>query len=131
VDANRFYSPFISSAQRLPNGNTLITEGSGGRIIEVTAGHEIVWEYISPYWGKMMKINMIYRAYRLPYAWVPQVETPQERTIERIDVTRFRVPGAAPGGARRVVNVPGVLPYRPDAALCVRTDMGGDTSKQS
>ena len=38
VDANRFYSPFISSAQRLPNGNTLITEGSGGRIIEVTAG---------------------------------------------------------------------------------------------
>jgi hypothetical protein len=27
--------PFISSAQRLPNGNTLITEGSGGRIIEV------------------------------------------------------------------------------------------------
>ena len=36
VDANRFYSPFISSAQRLPNGNTLITEGSGGRLIEVT-----------------------------------------------------------------------------------------------
>ncbi|MBT8346296.1 MAG: aryl-sulfate sulfotransferase, partial [Desulfofustis sp.] len=47
VDANRFYSPFISSAQRLPNGNTLITEGSGGRIIEVTKDHEIVWEYIS------------------------------------------------------------------------------------
>jgi len=131
VDANRFYSPFISSAQRLPNGNTLITEGSGGRIIEVTAGHEIVWEYISPYWGKMMKINMIYRAYRLPYAWVPQVEKPQEQAIERIDVTRFRVPGASPGGARRVVNVPGVLPYRPDAALCVRTDVGNETVKQA
>ena len=51
VDASRFYSPFISSAQRLPNGNTLITEGSGGRMIEVTADHRIVWEYISPYWG--------------------------------------------------------------------------------
>jgi hypothetical protein len=76
VDANRFYSPFISSAQRLPNGNTLITEGSGGRFIEVTAGHEIVWEYISPYRGRMMNINMIYRAYRLPYDWVPQVEPP-------------------------------------------------------
>ena len=71
---SRFYSPFISSAQRLPNGNTLITEGSGGRLIEVTPGHEIVWEYISPYWGKMLKINMIYRAYRVPYDWVPQVD---------------------------------------------------------
>ena len=62
VDMNRFYSPFISSAQRLPNGNTLITEGSGGCIFEVTAEHERVWEYISPYWGKLMKINMVYRA---------------------------------------------------------------------
>jgi hypothetical protein len=74
----------------------------------------------------MMNINMIYRAYRLPYAWVPQIEMPQERSIERIDVTRFRVPGASPSGARRVVNVAGVLPYRPDAALCVRTDVGNE-----
>jgi hypothetical protein len=62
---------------------------------------------------------------------VPQVEKPQERVIERIDVTRFRVPGASPCGARRVVNVAGVLPYRPDAALCVRTDAGDEASKQS
>ncbi|NIR13631.1 MAG: thioredoxin, partial [Desulfobacterales bacterium] len=61
VDLNRFYSPFISSAQRLPNGNTLIVEGSGGRIFEVTNNHEIVWEYISPYWGQLMRINMVYR----------------------------------------------------------------------
>ena len=27
LDANRFYSPFISGMQRLPNGNTMITEG--------------------------------------------------------------------------------------------------------
>ena len=52
LDASRFYSPFISSAQRLPNGNTLVTEGSDGRIFEVTRDHELVWEYISPYWGK-------------------------------------------------------------------------------
>ena len=36
LDANRFYSPFISGMQRLPNGNTTITEGSHGRIFEVT-----------------------------------------------------------------------------------------------
>jgi hypothetical protein len=129
VDANRFYSPFISSAQRLLNGNTMITEGSGGRIIEVTADHEIVWEYISPYWGKMMKINLIYRAYRVPYDWVPQVEQSEEKPIERIDVTRFRVPGASQRGPRRVVNVEGVLPYRSDAALCVLTE-GDETGSK-
>ena len=31
-----FYSPYVSSAQRLPNGNTLIDEGSDGRVFEVT-----------------------------------------------------------------------------------------------
>jgi len=123
VDANRFYSPFISSAQRLPNGNTLITEGSGGRLIEVTRDHEIVWEYISPYWGKRMKINLIYRAYRVPYDYIPQVEQPEEKPIERIDVTRFRVPGASQRGPKREVHVKGVRPYQGDAALCVQIDV--------
>ena len=31
----------VSSAQRLPNGNTLITEGATGRAFEVTSDHEI------------------------------------------------------------------------------------------
>lgn len=119
VDANRFYSPFISSAQRLINGNTLITEGSGGRIVEVTPEHEIVWEYISPYWGKMMQINMVYRAYRVPYEWIPQLERPVETPTPRPDVTRFRMPGSGKIGPQRVTKVEGVLDYRPDSALCV------------
>ncbi len=119
VDANRFYSPFISSAQRLPNGNTLITEGSGGRIFEVTANHEIVWEYISPYWGKLMNINMVYRAYRVSYEWVPQLEKPKEIAIQRMDVTTFRLPGAAEMGPKSVTTVEGVLGYQADSALCV------------
>ena len=123
VDANRFYSPFISSAQRLPNGNTLITEGSGGRIIEVTKDHEIVWEYISPYWGKQMKINMIYRAYRVPYEWVPQLGKPDEIAIDPIDVTTFRMPGAAAPGPQRIVETEGSKPYQGDAALCVSADL--------
>ncbi|MEN1374853.1 ArsR family transcriptional regulator, partial [Pseudomonas aeruginosa] len=43
-----FYSAFISSARRLPNGNTLIDEGQNGRFFQVTPGGEIVWEYVSP-----------------------------------------------------------------------------------
>jgi len=123
LDANRFYSPFISSAQRLPNGNTLITEGSGGRIIEVTAEHELVWEYISPYWGKEMNMNMVYRAYRAPYNWVPQLDEPKQVAIEQIDVKTYRMPGAAASGAKKETTVEGVLPYQGDAVLCVAADI--------
>lgn len=37
-----------SSQQRLANGNTLISESDGGRLVEVTPGGEIVWEYYNP-----------------------------------------------------------------------------------
>ena len=117
-----FYSPFISSAQRLPNGNTLITEGSGGRLMEVTADHELVWEYVSPYWGKKLALNMIYRAYRIPYEWVPQVEKPREIAIPRIDILKFRMPGAAPMGCDDVVEVEGTEGYGDVDGFCVITE---------
>ena len=43
-----FYSAEISGAQRLPNGNTLITEGIKGNLFEVTSAGEIVWRYVNP-----------------------------------------------------------------------------------
>jgi outer membrane protein assembly factor BamB len=46
-----FSSPIRSGQERLPNGNTLITESDGGRLLEVTPGGEIVWEYINPVRG--------------------------------------------------------------------------------
>jgi len=42
-----FYSSTISNCQRLPDGNTLICEGSTGRIFEITSNGELVWEYIN------------------------------------------------------------------------------------
>lgn len=61
-----FFSPRISNAQRLPNGNTLICEGDFGRLFEVTAGGELVWEYVNPYFGGPPKAqnNRVFRAYR-------------------------------------------------------------------
>lgn len=53
TDASKFYSSYISATQRLPNGNMLITEGSDGRLIEVTPDHKIVWEYINPYFNNI------------------------------------------------------------------------------
>ncbi len=43
-----FYAPFISGAQRLPNGNTLICSGTNGTIFEVTSKGETVWKYVVP-----------------------------------------------------------------------------------
>lgn len=43
-----FYSRFCGANQRLPNGNTLITETDNGRVFEVTPNKTIVWEFINP-----------------------------------------------------------------------------------
>ena len=44
-EPEKFFSFFVSGVQRLPNGNTLINQGAGAKIREVTADNEIVWEY--------------------------------------------------------------------------------------
>ncbi|MBV8621352.1 MAG: aryl-sulfate sulfotransferase [Curvibacter sp.] len=46
-----FYSPYMGNAQRLPNGNTHITESASGRLFEVTPQGEVVWEYILPWFA--------------------------------------------------------------------------------
>ena len=43
-----FFSTIGSSAQRLPNGNTLICSDAEGHFFEVTPACELVWEYINP-----------------------------------------------------------------------------------
>jgi hypothetical protein len=47
--ADRWWSGAISGAQRLPNGNTLVVDGPIGRMFEVTAAGEKVWEYVNPF----------------------------------------------------------------------------------
>jgi hypothetical protein len=43
-----FESDVRASQERLANGNTLITEETRGRIIEVTPDGKIVWEFVNP-----------------------------------------------------------------------------------
>ena len=45
---DEFFSSFISGAQRLANGNTLICSGANGTVFEVTPEKEIVWKYVNP-----------------------------------------------------------------------------------
>jgi hypothetical protein len=87
----KLYSRFISSAQRLPNGNTLIAEGGCGRLIEVATSGEIVWEYVNPYYGLKRQVNHIYRAYRVPYFWAPRLKKPEEIAVRAPINSEFRV----------------------------------------
>jgi len=63
---HEFFSPRISNAQRLPNGNTLVCEGDFGRLFEVTREGELVWEYVNPFFGEGPNgfNNRVFRAYR-------------------------------------------------------------------
>ncbi|NQV54282.1 MAG: aryl-sulfate sulfotransferase [Rhodospirillales bacterium] len=63
-----FFSPIMGCVQRLANGNTLTIEAINGRIIEVTQGGELVWEYINPVFHDIPMFggpaNPLFRAYR-------------------------------------------------------------------
>jgi hypothetical protein len=88
----RFFSTNISGAQRLPNGNTLITAGAGGRMFEVTRDGTIVWEHMHPVFSGANASNAVYRAYRIPYGWIPQLTVPSERRVTPPALGEFRVP---------------------------------------
>jgi hypothetical protein len=113
-----FYSSLISSAQRLPNGNTLITEGISGRIFELTTGYEIVWEYINPFKPEMsisgpgplimrrgFQPSSIYRAYRAPYGWIPQADRPNEIALKPVDNSKYRIPGSPKSKAGKTTRI--------------------------
>ena len=65
------------AVQRLGNGNTLVTESNGGRLVEVTPEGEVVWEYVNPVrggdrgrqipavsWGQRIKASQFAPAFR-------------------------------------------------------------------
>jgi Arylsulfotransferase (ASST) len=80
-----FFTPFMGSAQRLPNGNTLVTESAFGRIFEVTRTGQVCWEYVVPFFSAYRDeaaarlfpdpTNAIFRAYRYTPDEVPYVRT--------------------------------------------------------
>ncbi len=97
-----FFSSFISSARRLPNGNTLICEGMNGRLFQVTTRGEIVWEYVNPHFGEWTDhdvesggslSNWVFRAQPIPYDWVPHGTPRSETPVIPPEVTAYRVGG--------------------------------------
>jgi hypothetical protein len=77
VRVSDFFSPRISNAQRLPNGNTFINEGWFGRFFEVTPDGSVVWEYVNPYFGPRQRlvVNSVQRAYRYSAAEIERARS--------------------------------------------------------
>jgi len=85
-----FFSPFMGGAQRLPNGNTFITEAVFGRVFEVTPKGDICWEYINPHFADYKELNApeleqvgfdfpanaIFRAYKYTPGAIPWLSLP-------------------------------------------------------
>ncbi|MCH7721182.1 MAG: aryl-sulfate sulfotransferase [Planctomycetes bacterium] len=65
-----FYSTARGGNQRLPNGNTLITESNEGRAFEVTPEGEIVWKYYGTHRDEKSRLAAINRCYRYETAMV-------------------------------------------------------------
>ncbi|MFF0750227.1 aryl-sulfate sulfotransferase [Streptomyces sp. NPDC004267] len=76
-----FFAPFMGSAQRLPNGNTLVTDSPSGRLFEVTREGYLCWEYVVPHFAPYRERevrglfpaepNAVFRAYRYHAADLP------------------------------------------------------------
>jgi len=63
------WSAARSEQQRLPNGNTLINENEGGRLLEVTVDGDLAWEYICPFQhdeNKRLLCNIMFAARYTP-----------------------------------------------------------------
>ena len=74
-----FYSSIQGTQQRLPNGNTFISESTQGRLFEVTNKWEIVWQYIMPpFPGSNTEQGAGTRPHRYPYDYCPQLKALSE-----------------------------------------------------
>jgi len=90
-----YFSSFIGSVQRLPNGNTLICDGANGRLFEITREQEIAWEYVNPFKGDEAWHYTVYRASRYGPDHCPQFKdlpTAEGAAIGPIDIDHFRIP---------------------------------------
>jgi outer membrane protein assembly factor BamB len=68
-----FFSASRGAAQRLPNGNTLLTDSDHGTAFEVTPAGEVVWRYNCPERNDRGHRETIVRMKRYPPEFVEKL----------------------------------------------------------
>ena len=61
-------------AQRLPNGNTLITNSEGGEAFEVTRAGSTVWQYFAPLLAEGERRPVLMSLRRYPESWLKPIQ---------------------------------------------------------
>ncbi|MBL0174454.1 MAG: aryl-sulfate sulfotransferase [Ignavibacteria bacterium] len=126
-----FISENISSAQRLPNGNTFICEGARGRFFEIAADGSIVWEYVNPVTGKgilaqgdtvptdLGSANNVFKArkYARNFPGFTGRDLTPGSVIER---NATAVDGMMPTGVSIAIDVPQPHPVRSSATVRIQ-----------
>lgn len=78
----RFAASVMSGAQRLENGNTLITDALKGHLMEVTTSGHLVWDFVNPFTSVStgpFENNVLFKARRyLPkdIQWPEKISSP-------------------------------------------------------
>jgi hypothetical protein len=101
---NSFYSSYISSMMRLPNGNTSICSGATGHLFEVTSSGEVVWEYLVP---GAAGPNVKYVESDSNLSW--QINNDQYRGLAYFTFRHFRYGTDYPGFAGKNLTSKGTL----------------------
>ncbi len=70
-----FFAEIVGTAQRLENGNTMITHGTAANVFEITSEGEKVWEFWTPnqHEKKPEPSSYVYRAESYPKEYVDSV----------------------------------------------------------
>ncbi|MBN1860335.1 MAG: aryl-sulfate sulfotransferase [Candidatus Thermoplasmatota archaeon] len=99
-----FYADFLSSAQRLPNGNTLICNGPAGRFFEVTPQKETVWEYVNEYPAPLL--NNVFKIDYVPLVEPPEPKIPDLDCTGSLSWSKVK-PGETVTGSFQLQNIGG------------------------
>ncbi|MFO0756549.1 MAG: aryl-sulfate sulfotransferase [Byssovorax sp.] len=126
-----FFSHIGGSAQRLPNGNTLVCSDTSGHFFEVAADGTLVWEYINPVTrdgpiailpDSYPMTNSVFRAYRYAAdhpAFTGKDMTPKGTITGAVEVPDGGAPGTGGGGGGGAQQNGGTCPP------CPSVDSGG------
>jgi hypothetical protein len=99
-----FYAYYISGAERLPDGDTLICDGVAGKFFEVTPDKLTIWQYTNPY--PTPGSNDVFKIVYIPPPTPPEPEIPDlycNGTLNWADIE----PGSVQEGSFQVQNIGG------------------------
>ncbi len=101
IDKISFFSPIVGGAQRLPNGNTLITDGTRGHLFEVTKDKKLVWDMLSPYYTKQTGLfpnNFLFKTRRYSESEINWPEKlPSSFPLSKLQLSLYQLLNPLPG----------------------------------